>query len=262
MILISFVLAFLIAILFAPLVARAVVRMPDDEPFFKPPHHCHECKTPFTVVEQIPLIGYWLSKGICGSCNASRPKDLWFGEVLVFAATFAVFSLHDAPQIIAIDLLFLFALIVIALIDFREMIIEPRVVVVAIVLRVLWIVVYDWQQTLYFLGSMLVAAGAFYFIGLFYEVLRRRQGLGDGDAAVIGVIALWTGWEDLSLVVLAAAISGLLVGGGSLILNKKSIQNTQLPFAPSLCFGGVVVYLAQVHLERQNIVSLWPQMLG
>jgi prepilin signal peptidase PulO-like enzyme (type II secretory pathway) len=52
-------------------------------------------------------------------------------------------------------------------------------------------------------------------------------------------------------VLLIAALSGILIGGISLLRRRQSNQNipellqTQIPFAPFLCIGGLIVYFLQ-----------------
>ncbi len=159
--------------------------------------------------------------------------------------TIAIFLSQRDLSILVIDLVFLYFLIAIAFIDWNEMIIEPRVIILGIVLRLAWLVWFDRHTFLYYLGSMCIAAGAFYFIAFFYETLRHQQGLGDGDAAVVGVIALWVGWEALSVIVLIAALAGLVIGGMLLILKNRPLFTSRVPFAPFLCLSGGLVYFTQ-----------------
>jgi len=101
------------------------------------------------------------------------------------------------------------------------------------------------------LAGLLIGAGLLYLIGFLYETFRHRQGLGEGDAAVLGLIGMWVGWQGLGTVLLIAALSGILIGGISLLRQKKANQNipdllqTQIPFAPFLCLGGLIVYFLQ-----------------
>ena len=101
------------------------------------------------------------------------------------------------------------------------------------------------------LTGLLAGAGILYLIGFLYETFRHRQGLGEGDAAVLGLIGMWVGWQGLGSVLLISALSGILIGGISLLRQRQSNQNipellqTQIPFAPFLCIGGLIVYFLQ-----------------
>jgi prepilin signal peptidase PulO-like enzyme (type II secretory pathway) len=149
------------------------------------------------------------------------------------------------------DLILITALVGIAWIDRKTLLIEGRLIALAMGLRLLWLSFFAPQEMLNSLTGLLIGAGILYFIGFLYETFRHRQGLGEGDAAVLGLIGLWVGWQGLGTVLLIAALSGIIIGGISLLRQRKVNQNipdllqTQIPFAPFLCLGGLIVYLLQ-----------------
>lgn len=64
------------------------------------------------------------------------------------------------------------------------------------------------------IDRMIGMAGGFAalaFIALVYRVLRGRDGLGGGDAPMLGAIGAWVGWAALPLVMLFAALAGIAV---------------------------------------------------
>jgi prepilin signal peptidase PulO-like enzyme (type II secretory pathway) len=149
------------------------------------------------------------------------------------------------------DLILITALVGIAWIDRKTLLIEGRMIALAMGLRLLWLSFFAPQEMLNSLTGLLIGAGILYFIGFLYETFRHRQGLGEGDAAVLGLIGLWVGWQGLGAVLLIAALGGIIIGGISLLRQRKINQNipdllqTQIPFAPFLCLGGLIVYFLQ-----------------
>ena len=149
------------------------------------------------------------------------------------------------------DLILVSALVGIAWIDIKSLLIEGRIVALALLLRLLWLSFFASDQIFDALAGLLIGAGILYLIGFLYQTIRHRQGLGEGHAAVLGLIGMWVGWRGLWSVLLIAAISGILIGGISLLRQKPLSQNftellqTQIPFAPFLCVGGLIVYFLQ-----------------
>ena len=149
------------------------------------------------------------------------------------------------------DIILVSTLLGIGWIDRKTLLIEGRMVALALVLRSLWLSYFAPHQIFSSLTGLLVGAGILYLIGFLYETFRHRQGLGEGDAAVLGLIGMWVGWQGLVTVMLIATLSGILIGGISLLRQRKSNQNipellqTQIPFAPFLCIGGLIVYFLQ-----------------
>ena len=217
---------------------------------------CDACPHKLPWQTHLPLVGFFWVKGRCPACQKSLSSQTFWIEGLAIAGTIGVFLWREEPAQRGIDLVFLYALIVLAFIDWNVMLIEPRVVVAAVVLRLGWLAWFEGHGVFYYLGSMLMGAGAFYFIGFFYETLRRQPGLGDGDAAVMGLIGLWIGWEALSWAILLAALTGLIVTSTVLFLKKQPLRTTPVPFAPFLCVAGGLVYYVKNELTSFPAGSL------
>ena len=149
------------------------------------------------------------------------------------------------------DIILVTSLVGIALIDRKTMLIEGRLISLAIILRLCWLLYFAPQNILNSLSGLLIGAGLLFFVGFLYETFRHRQGLGEGDAAVLGLIGMWVGWQGLGAVLLIAAVTGIIIGGISLLKNREKNQEfttllqTQIPFAPYLCLAGITVYLIQ-----------------
>ena len=149
------------------------------------------------------------------------------------------------------DIIFVIALAGVSLIDRITMVIEGRLIALAIVLRLFWLLYFAPQDILNSLSGLLIGAGLLFFVGFLYETFRHRQGLGEGDAAVLGLIGMWVGWQGLGAVLLIASITGIIIGGITLLKNRQKNQafttllQTQIPFAPYLCMAGITVYLIQ-----------------
>ena len=149
------------------------------------------------------------------------------------------------------DIILVTALVGVALIDRKTMLIEGRLIALAITLRLCWLLYFAPQDILNSFSGLLIGAGLLFFVGFLYETFRKRQGLGEGDAAVLGLIGMWVGWQGLGAVLLIAAVTGIIFGGISLLKNREKNQEffallqTQIPFAPYLCLAGLIVFLIQ-----------------
>ena len=149
------------------------------------------------------------------------------------------------------DIILVTAMAGIALIDRKTMLIEGRLISLAILMRLCWLLYFSQQDIINSISGLLIGAGLLFFVGFIYETFRHRQGLGEGDAAVLGLIGMWVGWQGLGAVLLIAAITGIVIGGISLLIKREKNQEfttllqTQIPFSPYLCLAGIIVYLLQ-----------------
>ena len=158
--------------------------------------------------------------------NSSKLFSCWkiFAGMSIAAAALCVWR-QWSPELLS-DLILVTALVGIAWIDRQTLLIEGRLVALAMVLRLVCLAFFEPQEMLNSLTGLLVGAGLLYFVGFLYETFCHRQGLGEGDPAVLGLIGMWVDWHGLGAVLLIAALSGILIGGVSLIRQKKTNQNT------------------------------------
>ena len=198
----------------------------------------------------------------CSLDNQSINIPDWMIIFLVtVAAVFLAIWRQSNPEFFS-DIILLTALVGIALIDRKTMLIEGKLIALAIVLRLFWLLYFTPHDILYSLSGLLIGAGILFFVGFLYETFRHHQGLGEGDPAVLGLIGMWVGWQGLGAVLLIAALTGIILGGISLLKNREQNQGittllqTQIPFAPYLCIAGLTVYLLQETGSR-NIVFLF-----
>ena len=133
-------------------------------------------------------------------------------------------------------------LLLIAAIDWHTMWIDYRIVTLTLSLHFTILLLNEPGSVRGAAYGALLGAGGLYLLGVLYEALRGRAGLGDGDPAVMALIGAWTGPEGLVFVVFVAAISGSLFGGLWLLKNRQNWRETPVPFAPFLCLGELVVH--------------------
>lgn len=89
----------------------------------------------------------------------------------------------------------------------------------------------------------LVGLLVFPIINVLYKAIRGRDGIGMGDAKLLGALGLWFAWPSLPFLVLIGA-SGGLVYALLISVTKKGIDpHTQLPFGSFLCISAWLMWL-------------------
>lgn len=80
-------------------------------------------------------------------------------------------------------------------------------------------------------------------LGWAYERLRGREGIGLGDAKLLGACGAWLGWRPLpSLVLIACALALVLVGVMVVSRGRASLQE-KLAFGGPLCLAAWLIWL-------------------
>ena len=169
--------------------------------------------------------------------------------VLVAGSAALALAHPEGPwPVLAPGLMLLYLLYPLAVIDIISLNVETRLVVLGLALRFAGLAFFAQAQLVEMLAGMLMGAGLFAMVEVVYRTLRGRPGLGEGDAAVVGLIGAFVGWQGVLPVVALGAVAGLVVGVPALLLARRSLA-TPIPFVPFLSLAGMAVYLAQ---------TVWP----
>ena len=155
------------------------------------------------------------------------------------------YPLRDAPPGEWIQGVLLTCLLyALAVTDLRTLHVPLPPVFAGMAARVAYLALLERPALLPMVLGLFAGAGMLTLAGLAHETARGRAGLGEGDAAVLGLIGGFVGWQGLVPALLGAALAGLIGGGGLLLVQRKPLD-TPLPFAPFLAAGGWAVYAAQ-----------------
>jgi len=111
-----------------------------------------------------------------------------------------------------------------------------------------------WTLTDRAVGAIVGYLG-FRLLAALYRGLRKREGLGQGDAKLLAASGAWLGWQALGNVVLLAALLGL---GFALVARARGQSigaTTALPFGPALAVATFVLWLTQTAAEQYQLHS-------
>jgi leader peptidase (prepilin peptidase)/N-methyltransferase len=217
----------------------------------KPRQSCALCHEKLTGWRVWLLFDVLKNRVQCLKCGKNYPWLAWGFPLGIWLGFWP--SMPQDPWQLCQELLFLWSLLLISAIDWHTMWIDYRIITLTIAVHFTVLSLLDPGSLREATYGTVLGAGGLYLLGVLYESLRGRVGLGDGDPAVLGLIGAWTGPEALPFVIFVAAISGTFLGGWWLLKNRKNWRETPVPFAPFLCFGGLVA-----HWTYPEIFEHWP----
>jgi leader peptidase (prepilin peptidase)/N-methyltransferase len=87
----------------------------------------------------------------------------------------------------------------------------------------------------------LLGYGIIWSIIFFYKQIRKKEGMGLGDAKLFAVIGFWFGWIAIPFVIFLSSIIALISVIPDL-LKKSKKMTSQIPFGPYIIFG-TLLYL-------------------
>ncbi|HEY1804725.1 MAG TPA: prepilin peptidase [Terracidiphilus sp.] len=270
----------LLGLAFGSFLNVCLSRWPAGESIVHPRSHCMSCGRKLAWRENVPLVSWLALRGRCRTCSAPISWRYPLVELAV-GAGWALIALQSLPRnadSVSADLLwplaiycvsqmiFLWLLTALAILDFENLWLPNKITIPGTLagfgLTFLYTAVnservfgfygalasrgrFLWNFAWHRLTAIVVAAGVILFTRWIYWLLRRREGVGLGDAKLMAMLAAWLGFSGALLsfvigVLLGAVVALVLLGIPSARQNKKSWMLTKLPLGTFLCVGGVV----------------------
>jgi leader peptidase (prepilin peptidase) / N-methyltransferase len=236
-----------------------VYRMPRDLSVAQPARSfCPSCEKTLAWFDNIPLLSYLFLRGRCRHCDAGIPVRYPLVELGTAAAFFGL-VLWLGPTLEALKYC-IFAAIQIALVamDFEERILADEFTKGGIAIGILFaafvpmpggiIQIFlppDWPAWLASVAESAFSAaflsGVLWSIGVMYEKIRGREGLGFGDVKMVGMIGAFLGLGPTLLTVVVGSLLGSIVGLLYIFLSRKDAATYELPFGSFLGVAALIV---------------------
>jgi len=282
-------LAVLLGLLWGSFANVCIYRWPPTDEFpagrsvVRPGSHCSACKKPIAWYDNVPLVSYLWLRGRCRACKAPfSPRYLLvealtgvlFGVAWWFTlGTGGTFDTLNVRLLwFVVDAAFVFVMVVVTFIDLDTMLILNKVVVPA---GILFYAVtfalpgYSWQDGL--IGAA-IGYGVPWLIGEIYFRIKKREGLGLGDGALLAMIGALLGWRGVVVSLFGGSVVGSVLGIASLLVARRheqddpetgaetdsdepeaTLMKTELPFGPYLAMAAVFYLFAapwiQLHFK-------------
>jgi len=281
------VFAGLIGLAFGSFLNVCLSRWPEGQSVVKPRSHCRGCGRTLVWWENVPLASWLALRGHCRTCHARiswRYPLVEFGVGALWA-TIAWQSFARVPETppdisVSYSPLFLFQtavtvggmmvltwmLVGLAALDAEHLWLPDIVTLPGIVLGIIVSLVRGGpllatafpqlstlNQLLRLAFSIVIAAGVVLLIRWIYWLVRRREGIGLGDAKLMAMLAAWLGLPGALLcfaigVIFGAAFGIALLLSASFRPTEDTTALKKLPLGTFLSIGGI-------------ISSLWGQLI-
>ena len=98
------------------------------------------------------------------------------------------------------------------------------------------------QDIMLSLAGGIVGYLSIWLIIYLYKQIRKKEGMGLGDAKLMAGMGFLFGWQSIPFVLFIASLLALFVAMPSLMEKKKGLKS-KIPFAPYLIIAGLVYFL-------------------
>ena len=222
-----------------------IYRLPLDKGVISGRSYCPKCNNQITWKDNIPILSYFLLSGKCRKCKKKISPQYVFVEFLSILFFTFIYFLYGITLTTLLLIILSLSFIIIFFIDLKHFIIPNEITFSMMVLG--FIKSFDPNLNSLFpnyINSLiggLLGYGIIWSIIYFYKQLRKKEGMGLGDAKLFAVIGFWFGWLAIPFIIFLSSIIALLSVAPSLIKNSKTMSS-QIPFGPYIIIG-TLVYL-------------------
>ena len=218
--------------------ATIILRWPQGRGVLRGRSACDGCGRVLGVVDLVPMVSALVQRGRCRSCGA--PIDPLHGRVEAGCAIIGALALGFSPDPGGVGWAMLgWLLLTLAVLDRRHFWLPDGL---TLPLAFLGFTIGPWVTDTTMAGRTIGAMTGYLtllLIAFGYRRFRGCDGLGLGDAKLLGALGAWFGWQALPFILLLAASVGLLAVGAVMATGRRIDGATRLPLGTFLAIAAV-----------------------
>jgi leader peptidase (prepilin peptidase) / N-methyltransferase len=236
-----------------------IYRIPLGKSVVFPGSGCPRCGKAIRFYDNIPVISFLLLRGKCRNCGEAISIQYPLVELMTGIAFYSCGKAWEFTPATFVNTIFLSVVIVLVFTDFNHRILPNVLTIPGIIVGIL---LSSFQMpacysdilsvriavlplfknppaALPWVGSILgaiIGGGILLIVGLAYEKLRKKQGLGMGDVKMMAMVGAFLGWRLALLTIFAGSLIGTLIGIFLMLFRNMNLQ-TKLAFGVFLGIG-------------------------
>ena len=229
-------------------------RLPQNKGVVSGRSHCPKCKKEIVWQDNIPIISYLILKGKCRKCKRKISSQYPMVEIINILLFLIIYFLFGISLTTILLMILSLSFLITFFIDLKHFIIPNSLTFSMMILG--FIKSFDPNLNSIFpnyINSLiggLFGYGIIFSIIFFYKQIRKKEGMGLGDAKLLAVIGFWFGWIAIPFVLFLSSIFALVSVIPDLIKKNKKMTS-QIPFGPYIILA-TIFYL----VFKNNFISI------
>jgi leader peptidase (prepilin peptidase)/N-methyltransferase len=224
-------------------------RYPLEQSIVFPSSHCPQCGAAIRWYDNVPVLSFLALRGRCRACHAPIAARYPLVE-LANALFYLALYLHTGPTIAFPMLAAVISMTIVLIYIDAEIQILPDVIdlpgmVIGVGIGALALgggtptLIVSTSLIDSLLGALLGAVLLIAIIGA-YWLVRRAEGMGQGDVKMLAMIGAVLGWRAVPAVLLLASVGGAVVGVPAALRSGRGMQ-LPIPFGVFLGLAALAV---------------------
>ncbi len=227
-------------------------RLPLRKSLISPPSHCDSCGHKLGILDNIPIFSYLLLRGKCRYCKAGIPLRVLLVEVITAAIFLIAYWRLGLSAEFGLTVFWSCIFIVIIFIDWEHQLILNKITYPAALIAVIILAIDSFVPGVNLFGERIfkpeislysgLISGAVLFIFFLLIAILRPGSMGMGDAKLVTLIGLVSGFP----LVIFSMLIGVVIGGVVaivLLATKKKGRKDVIPYGTFLAIGPIIAML-------------------
>jgi leader peptidase (prepilin peptidase) / N-methyltransferase len=218
-----------------------ILRLPAKRSLVSPGSGCPHCGRSLRWYENLPIVSWIWLRARCAGCGHRISVMYPLVEVATAITFVAAWRAFGPTPLLATRLIFLSALIVLAVTDLRERLLPNAITLPGIIAGLVCSLVAPPGPLSALLG-VVVGGGLPFVVGEIYYRVRGIDGLGMGDVKMLAMIGAFLGAPLALLTLFAASFLGVVVGVPIILLTRN--REYPVPLGTLLSVGAFAAAFA------------------
>ena len=231
-----YIIAFVLGSIWGSFANVCIHRLPIEESISVKRSYCPKCNDKISWFDNIPILSFLILGGNCRKCKSKIDKKYLIVELLSvtsFVLIYSIYGLTITTLLLAVLSIFF---IIIFFIDLKHFIIPNTLTFPLMIIGFLKSFDPNLNQTIFpnYINSLIGGVTGYLVIWsiiYLYKVIRKKEGMGLGDAKLLAAIGFWFGWASLPFVIFFSSFVALVFAIPSL-LKKTKRMSSEIPFGP------------------------------
>ena len=200
---------------------------------------CPHCGAVIRAYDNIPVLSYIFLRGKCRACKAPISARYPVVELLSAFLAFACAVRFGVTWTAGVYYVLIACLLVVSFIDVDVQRIPKFITYPAMIAGLAassWLTGLGLKESLY---GMLCGGGGLYLLHETYWLIRKREGMGLGDADLMAMLGTFIGVNGVLFTLMAGAFIGAILGVLMTVAGQGGMKR-RLPFGPFLAMGAIL----------------------
>jgi len=249
---VDFIFVLVLGALWGSFANVCIYRLPLERGVVSGRSFCPKCNKTITWKDNIPIISFLFLKGKCRNCNKKISSQYLTVEAISILLFLIIYYLYGISITTLLLMILGLSFLIIFFIDFKHYIIPNVLTFSMMLLGFIKSFVPDLHPMFpNYLNSLIggiFGYGIIWSIIFFYKQVRKKEGMGLGDAKLLSAIGFWFGWFSIPFVIFLSSIIALLSVTPSLI-NKSKKFSSQIPFGPYIILATLIYLIFESNIR-------------